>query len=118
MKLAKLLKDIDILENRLDLETEISNVCYDSRNVKKGDLFVAIRGYATDGHKYIDKALEQGAAAIVCEQAQENIPAVIVKNSRKALAQIGANEFDNPAQKLKILSNGIGRHSHAECLQR
>lgn len=103
MKLAKLLENIDVLENRLDLETEICDVCYDSRNVKKGDLFVAIRGYATDGHKYIDKALEQGAAAIVCEEASENIPAVIVKNSRKALAQIGANQFDHPAQKLKMI---------------
>ena len=103
MKLAKLLENIDVLENRLDLETEICDVCYDSRNVKKGDLFVAIRGYATDGHKYIDKALEQGAAAIICEEVSENIPAVIVKNSRKALAQIGANQFDNPAQKLKMI---------------
>lgn len=103
MKLAKLLENIDVLENRLDLETEICDVCYDSRNVKKGDLFVAIRGYATDGHKYIDKALEQGAAAIVCEETSENIPAVIVKNSRKALAQIGANQFDHPAQKLKMI---------------
>ena len=103
MKLAKLLENIDVLENRLDLETEICDVCYDSRNVKKGDLFVAIRGYATDGHKYIDKALEQGAAAIVCEETSENIPAVIVKNSRKALAQIGANQFVHPAQKLKMI---------------
>lgn len=103
MKLSKLLNDIEVLENRLDLQTEVNNICYDSRKVKKGDLFVAIRGYETDGHKYIEKALEQGATCVICEQAEKQVPAIIVKNSRIALAQIGANQFDNPAKKLKMI---------------
>ena len=86
MKLQELLKGVAVLSSTADGEAEIGEVRYDSRAVGKGDLFVAIRGYATDGHKYIEKALEQGAAAVVCEEAPEGAPAVVVENSRKALA--------------------------------
>lgn len=60
MKLQELLKDVAVLSNTADGAAEINEVRYDSRAVQKGDLFVAIRGYATDGHKYIAKALEPG----------------------------------------------------------
>ena len=76
---------------------------YDSRAVEKGDLFVAIRGYATDGHRYIEKALAQGAAAIVCEEAPAGAPAVVVENSRRALAEIAANRFGHPADSMVML---------------
>ena len=65
--------------------------------------FVAIRGYATDGHKYIAKAMEQGAAAVVCEEAPEGVPAVVVENSRIALAEIAANRFGHPAESMVML---------------
>ena len=58
MKLQELLKGVAVLSSTADGEAEIGEVRYDSRAVGKGDLFVAIRGYATDGHKYIEKALE------------------------------------------------------------
>ena len=74
MKLKELLKGVAVLSSTADGEAEIGEVRYDSRAVGKGDLFVAIRGYATDGHKYIEKALEQGAAAVVCEEAPEGAP--------------------------------------------
>ena len=61
MKLQELLKGVAVLSSTADGEAEIGEVRYDSRAVGKGDLFVAIRGYATDGHKYIEKALEQGS---------------------------------------------------------
>ena len=78
MKLQELLKNVAVLESTAAGNTEIREVRYDSRAVQPGDLFVAIRGYATDGHKYITKALEQGAAAVVCEEAPEGAPAVVV----------------------------------------
>ena len=62
MKLSALLKDMDILRNTVSGDPEIGEVRYDSRAVQPGDLFVAIRGYETDGHKYIPSALEKGAA--------------------------------------------------------
>ncbi len=103
MKLSALLKDMDILRNTVSGDPEIGEVRYDSRAVQPGDLFVAIRGYETDGHKYIPSALEKGAAAVVCEQADDGVPAVITENSRRALAIIGANRFGHPAGKLKMI---------------
>ena len=77
MKLQELLKDVAVKNSTAAQDIEIKEVRYDSRAVQPGDLFVAIRGYATDGHKYIAKAMEQGAAAVVCEEAPEGVPAVV-----------------------------------------
>ena len=74
MKLQELLKDVAVKNSTAAQDIEIKEVRYDSRAVQPGDLFVAIRGYATDGHKYIAKAMEQGAAAVVCEEAPEASP--------------------------------------------
>ena len=103
MKLQELLKDVAVLRCTAAEDTEICEVRYDSRAVQPGDLFVAIRGYATDGHRYIDKALAQGAAAVVCEEAPEGAPAVVVENARRALAQIAANRFGHPADSMVML---------------
>ncbi len=103
MKLSELLQEIDVCRNTVSGDPEIGEVRYDSRAVQPGDLFVAIRGFATDGHRYIASALEKGAAAIVCEQAEDGVPAVVVENSRKALAQIGINRFGHPAEQIKMV---------------
>ena len=103
MKLQDLLKGVAVLESTAAPDTEINEVRYDSRAVRPGDLFVAIRGYATDGHQYIGKALEQGAAAIVCEEAPAGVPAVVVENARRALAEIAANRFGHPADSMTML---------------
>jgi UDP-N-acetylmuramoyl-L-alanyl-D-glutamate--2,6-diaminopimelate ligase len=85
----------------------ISSVTFDSRKVKKDTLFVATRGTATDGHKFIEKAIESGAAAIVCEETpevmRENITYIKVKDSTLALGFIACNYYDNPSQKLKLV---------------
>lgn len=103
MKLQELLKDVEVKNSTAAQDIEIKEVRYDSRAVQPGDLFVAIRGYATDGHKYIAKAMEQGAAAVVCEEAPEGVPAVVVENSRIALAEIAANRFGHPAESMVML---------------
>jgi UDP-N-acetylmuramoyl-L-alanyl-D-glutamate--2,6-diaminopimelate ligase len=85
----------------------ISSVTFDSRKVKKDTLFVATRGTATDGHKFIESAIEAGAAAIVCEETPEvmrdNITYVKVVDSTLALGFIACNYFDNPSHKLKLI---------------
>ena len=103
MKLQELLQGVAVQSSTAAGDTEIHEVRYDSRAVQAGDLFVAIRGYATDGHQYIEKALAQGAAAVVCEQAPAGVPAVVVENSRRALAEIAANRFGHPADSMKML---------------
>ena len=88
-------------------EVLIHSVCFDSRNVTANDVFVAIKGTITDGHKYIDTAITSGAKAIVCETLPENLVADItyveVKNGNAALAIMASNFFDNPSKNLKLV---------------
>ncbi len=103
MKLQELLRGVAVKSSTAAEDLEIREVRYDSRAVQAGDLFVAIRGFATDGHQYIDKALEQGAVAVVCEEAPAGVPAVVVENARQALAEIAANRFGHPADSMVML---------------
>ena len=75
MKLRELLQGIEVLSATADLDQEVPGVSHDSRTVRPGDLFVAMRGFAADGHAFIGKAAESGAAAVVCETPPEgNLP--------------------------------------------
>ena len=104
MKLKNLLAGVQVAKVSADLELEISNVCYDSRKVVPGSLFVAVVGYVTDGNRYISMALEKGAAAIVTAvEPDGDIPYVLVESDRLALAQIGANYNGCPAQAMKLI---------------
>ncbi len=104
MKLKDLLDGIDILDMGADPEMEISGVCYDSRNAKPGEIFVAVKGYESDGHKYIASAMEKGAVCALCEDKTEVvIPAVRTSDTRKALSVISANFFGRPADEMKII---------------
>lgn len=103
MKLQELLRGVAVKSSTAADDLEIREVRYDSRAVQAGDLFVAIRGFATDGHQYISKALEQGAVAVVCEEAPAGAPAVVVENARQALAEIAANRFGHPADSMVML---------------
>ena len=86
MKLKKILENIELTACTADPEMEISGICYDSRAAKPGDLFVAVRGFASDGHRFIAKAVENGAAAVLCEEPPEGeIPYAQTGNSRLGL---------------------------------
>ena len=104
MKLRELLCGIEVLEVHADLETEISGVSYDSRQTKSGDLFAAIAGYETDGHRFIPMALEKGAACVLCQARPEGeVPYVLTSDSRAALAQLGRNWFGDPAASMTMV---------------
>ena len=104
MKLKELLHGLDVLELHADEALDITGVQYDSRQVTSGDLFVAISGFQTDGHKYIPKALENGASCVVCEKKPEaGIAYVLVSDARAALAALGANWFGHPADDLCVV---------------
>jgi UDP-N-acetylmuramoyl-L-alanyl-D-glutamate--2,6-diaminopimelate ligase len=85
----------------------VSSVTFDSRQVKKDSLFVAIVGTATDGHHFIQKAIDSGAIGIVCEKLPEEKPESVtfikVSDSSEALGFIACNFYDNPSQKLKLI---------------
>jgi len=104
MKLRELLNGIAVVELRADPETEITDVCYDSRSVRPGAVFVAVRGYETDGHRFIPAAAENGASAVLCEEAPDTqVPCVLVKDSRRAMAIAASNFFGRPAEKLQVV---------------
>jgi len=88
-----------------DKEVDIKGIAYDSRAVNPGDMFVAITGYKTDGHAYINSALKSGASVIVCEREPENkdVPYILVENSRTALAEMSSNFYNHPSRELKMI---------------
>ena len=87
------------------IDAAINKITFDSRTVEKDDLFLAASGEDFDGHDYIDKAIEQGAVAIVGEREIENlpIPYIQVENARQALAYLAAAYYDYPARDMIML---------------
>ena len=106
MKLSRLLEKIDCISVNGNVDTEITSIEYDSRKVKKGSLFVCLKGFQSDGHDYAQTALEQGAAALLVQDIPVlDTDAVIVQveDTRKALALMAAAWFDYPALKLQVI---------------
>ena len=104
MRLKDLLKDIPVLECTADLELEIPAVCYDSRKVTPGSLFVAVTGFVSDGNRFIPMALSKGAAAVVtAKKPEEAIPYVLVPSDRMALALLGCNFYQHPAKAMTMI---------------
>ncbi|MDP8313745.1 MAG: UDP-N-acetylmuramoyl-L-alanyl-D-glutamate--2,6-diaminopimelate ligase [Candidatus Celaenobacter antarcticus] len=107
-KILENLEDYTELGNKPTRDIDISGISFDTRNLEKGDLFVAIKGIDADGHKYINKAIEKGASAVLFEDEthklqDKNIPFIKARNSREALARIAAAFYGFPARKLKII---------------
>ncbi len=104
MKLSELLKNIEVLECTAAPGLEIGGISYDSRKTRPGDLFVAIRGFEADGHRFIPKAEAAGAAAVLCETAPESgIPYIKVRDSRYGLAIASRDFYHNPASRMKLI---------------
>ncbi len=107
MKLYELLNNIKIKCSNIDLNMEIEGIASDSRKIKKGYVFVAITGEKRDGNDYIKEALQNGAVAIISEKKlyfDNSIPYIIVKNARKALAQVWSSYYQNPTKDLKVIA--------------
>ncbi|MGQ8336392.1 UDP-N-acetylmuramoyl-L-alanyl-D-glutamate--2,6-diaminopimelate ligase [Sunxiuqinia sp. A32] len=108
MKLLKdILEGLDVELVNGDLSVEINQVHFDSRNVKAGDVFVAVPGTHVDGHRYINKAIASGAIAVVAEKFEDveakNVSLVKMEDTAKALGQIAGNFYENPSSKLKVV---------------
>lgn len=104
MKLAELLSGIEIKEGCYDPTLEVTGVSYDSRQTKPGEAFVAVPGFASDGYRFIPKALEKGAGVIICErEPEQKTQYVQVPDCRRALAQLGANWYGHPADKMTMI---------------
>lgn len=104
MKLGELLRNLDVLDASAAMDMEIGGVSYDSRKTQPGDLFVAIRGFESDGHKFIPAAMARGAAAVLCEEApSDGTPYVRVADCRKGLAYVSREFFGDPAKEMTLI---------------
>lgn len=105
VKLKDLLKDLEILETNIDVGLEVGDIKYNSRLVEKGDVFVAVVGFETDGHKYIDSAIDNGASVVVCQMRPcGDVPFVRVQNTRLALALMSKTYFGNPSDEMCMIA--------------
>lgn len=107
MKLQDLLKGLDVLEQKGASDVEINGVNIDSRQVTEGNVFVAVKGTAADGHTYIGKAIELGAKAVVCEdmpaELAEGVAYVRLANTEQNVGQMATNFYGDPTSKLKLV---------------
>ena len=104
VKICDIVKDIEIISFDGDLNEQINEIAYDSRNVKEGDVFVCIKGYKTDGHKYAASAAEKGAKIIVAEDKIDVCAKVMyVKDTRCALALMAKAYFADPMKGKKLI---------------
>ncbi|MCU0369035.1 MAG: UDP-N-acetylmuramoyl-L-alanyl-D-glutamate--2,6-diaminopimelate ligase [Cyclobacteriaceae bacterium] len=106
-ELKDILYKVNITSTSGNMNVEVKGICFDSRKVKPGFLFIAISGTQSDGHAFIETAIASGATAIVAEKFPENISDqityVLVKSSAKALGFIASNFYGNPSDKLKLV---------------
>ena len=106
MKLEGLLKELDYQLIQGHLDEEVSQIDYDSRQVKEESLFVCIPGAKVDGHSFIDQVIEAGAKTIVIEhpiEYQPGITYVLVENARKALALLSCAFFNHPSREMTVI---------------
>ena len=111
MNLKELLIGLEGLKARGNIDIDITGIAFSSKEVQSGNLFVAIKGFETDGHEFIKEAIDAGAVAIVieegCNLSKINVPneitIIMAKDTREALAVISCNYYDNPSKKLKLI---------------
>ena len=107
MKLKELLTGVDVLQVFGNADVEITNMQFDSRRVKAGNLFVAQVGTAVDGHAYIEQCVEQGAVAVVLEKEEyikdNGICYILVKSSDEALGRMAHRFYGNPSASLRLV---------------
>lgn len=105
--LADLLKNVKVIGINGNSDVEINGMELDSRQVKPGGLFFAVKGTVTDGHKFIPKALENGAVAVVCQDLPETMPEgvtfVKLENTEHAVGQIATDFYGDPTSKMKLV---------------
>lgn len=107
MKLKDLLEKIKYEASGDIADVEVTDVCIDSRQAKEGSLFVAVKGTVTDGHLYIDKAIANGAVAILCqhlpEERKQGVVYAVVKDTEPLVGIVASRLFGEPSTKMKLV---------------
>jgi UDP-N-acetylmuramoyl-L-alanyl-D-glutamate--2,6-diaminopimelate ligase len=106
-RLGEILTNVDVLKTIGNLNEIVSGLQIDSRLIKTGDAFIAVKGTATDGHQFIKLAIENGAKTVICEvlpnQTSGKINYIQIKNTEESLSVIASNYYNHPAEQLKII---------------
>jgi len=106
MKLGQLLEGLPDYDLDGDIGLEIKRLCYDSRRIQQGDLFVAIKGYSQNGHEFLNDAVRKGAVALVAEEFRESYgeaSKILVPDSRGALSKLAARFYENPCDEVELI---------------
>jgi UDP-N-acetylmuramoyl-L-alanyl-D-glutamate--2,6-diaminopimelate ligase len=107
IRIDEILKGIDIISLAGDLSTPVSGIEFDSRNIIMGSLFVAVKGYKTDGHDFISEAVRSGAVAVICEtlpgKPDKKVCWIKANDSAKALGLAASNFYGNPSASLRLV---------------
>ncbi|MEO1051074.1 MAG: UDP-N-acetylmuramoyl-L-alanyl-D-glutamate--2,6-diaminopimelate ligase [Bacteroidota bacterium] len=106
--LKDILYKVSLTSTSGDMEVDVTKVCFDSRGVEDGAVFVAVRGTQVDGHAYIIQAVKSGAKAVICEElpdeVKDEVTYVTVKDTARALGIISSNFYNNPSAQLKLVA--------------
>ena len=111
MELKKILAGIEELKAKGNLDINVNNIENNSKNIKEGDMFIAIKGFATDGHAYVNDAIKAGAKVIMVEQGcdlkkielTDDVTLIVAKDTRVALAKCSCNFYGDPSKKFKLI---------------
>src|SRR5690606_10538830 len=107
MKLKELLHAVPVKQLEGQLEVDVLSVCFDSRKVVEGSMFVAVRGVHTDGHLYVDKAIGLGAKVLLVDTLPENVSKevtyVLVDDTAYVLGLVATNFYGDPSKELKLV---------------
>ncbi|MBO0949999.1 UDP-N-acetylmuramoyl-L-alanyl-D-glutamate--2,6-diaminopimelate ligase [Fibrella forsythiae] len=107
MQLSDLLYKVSLLATAGDMNAEVTHLTMDSRQVRSGSLFIAVRGTVSDGHTFIQKAIDLGATAILCEEMPANrtetVTYIQVANTPQAMGMAAANFYGQPSKKVKLV---------------
>jgi UDP-N-acetylmuramoyl-L-alanyl-D-glutamate--2,6-diaminopimelate ligase len=105
-ELKDLVYKVSLTSTYGNMGLEVQGICFDSRKVQPGFLFIAVKGTLSDGHEYISKAIALGATSVVCEKLPDTIDEMVtyatVKDSAHALGVIASNFYDNPSDRIKL----------------
>lgn len=107
-RLGDVLEEIEVREVRGELDKMIAGIASDSRSVERGDVFVALRGTRADGHTFIDKAIQQGAAAVIAERPPsgalpDGLTYVMVADTAEALGWMASSYYGHPSRRLEVV---------------
>lgn len=105
MLLKEVIKGLDILDTKGSLDIEIDNIQYDSRKAGENDLFICVKGFTVDGHKFIDMAIEKGAKAFLVQEdiKRDGVTFIKVKNTREDMAKVADNFYNHPSQRFDVI---------------